>query len=49
MTLIVDAMTDRDPEMHRHSVEKVFPRLGEIARTDDVLRLLETRPAASAE
>jgi nicotinamidase-related amidase len=49
VTLIVDAMTDRDPEMHRHSVEKVFPRLGEITTTDDVLRLLEARTAGSAE
>jgi nicotinamidase-related amidase len=29
VTLVVDAMTDRSPEMHRHSVEKVFSRLGE--------------------
>ncbi len=32
VTLVVDAMTDRSPEMHRHSVEKVFPRLGRQAR-----------------
>jgi nicotinamidase-related amidase len=49
VTLIVDAITDRDPEMHRHSVQKVFPRLGEIATTDDVLRLLDSQRAASAE
>jgi nicotinamidase-related amidase len=24
-----DAMADRDPQMHEHSIEKVFPRLGE--------------------
>jgi nicotinamidase-related amidase len=39
--LVVDAMTDRDAEAHRHSVEKIFPRLGETATTDDVLRLLK--------
>ena len=37
VVLVVDAMTDRDPEAHRHSVEKVFPRLGETTTTDEVL------------
>jgi nicotinamidase-related amidase len=41
VTLVVDAMTDRDPEAHRHSVEKIFPRLGETVTTDDLLRLLK--------
>jgi nicotinamidase-related amidase len=40
VVLVVDAMTDRDPEAHRHSIEKIFPRLGETATTDDVLKLL---------
>ena len=40
VTLVVDAMTDRDADSHRHSVEKIFPRLGETAKTDDVLKLL---------
>jgi nicotinamidase-related amidase len=43
VTLVVDAMTDRSDEMHRHSVEKFFPRLGETGRTDEVLRLLNER------
>jgi nicotinamidase-related amidase len=42
VAFVVDAMTDRDPDNHRHSVEKVFPRFGEIARTDDVLTLLRS-------
>jgi len=46
--LVVNAMTDRSPEMHRHSVEKVFPRLGETGTTDEVLQLLEARRAAPA-
>jgi nicotinamidase-related amidase len=37
---VVDAMTDRDADAHRYSVEKVFPRIGEIATTDEVLRQL---------
>lgn len=40
VTLVVDAMTDRDAEAHRHCVEKVFPRLGETAAADHVLKLL---------
>ncbi|HEY3778518.1 MAG TPA: isochorismatase family protein [Rhizomicrobium sp.] len=38
---VVDAMTDRDADMHRHSVEKIFPRIGETATTEDVLARLE--------
>jgi hypothetical protein len=33
-------MTDRDAGAHRHSVEKIFPRLGETTTTGDVLNLL---------
>ena len=44
MALVVDAMTDRDPDSHRHTVEKIFPRLGETATTEDVLKLLQERP-----
>jgi len=43
VVFVVDAMTDRDADAHRHSAEKVFPRLGETAQTTDVLRRLETR------
>jgi nicotinamidase-related amidase len=37
VVLVTDAMTDRDPDMHRHSLEKVFPRIGELATTADVV------------
>jgi nicotinamidase-related amidase len=40
VVLVVDAMTDRNIDAHSHSVEKIFPRLGETATTDDVLKLL---------
>ncbi len=43
VVLVVDAMTDRDADTHRHSVEKVFPRIGETTITNDVLRLLGER------
>jgi len=38
---VVDAMTDRDAEAHRHSVEKIFPRISETDTTDNVLKLLK--------
>ena len=41
--LVTDAMTDRDLDSHRHSIEKVFPRLGERATTLEVLNLLNDR------
>lgn len=40
VAFIIDAMTDRDPDAHRHSIEKIFPRIGETATTEDVLKLL---------
>jgi nicotinamidase-related amidase len=41
VVFVVDAMTDRDTEVHGHSVEKMFPRLGETATTDGVLKFLD--------
>jgi nicotinamidase-related amidase len=41
VVFVVDAMTDRDADSHRHSVEKIFPRLGETDTTDNVLKLLK--------
>jgi nicotinamidase-related amidase len=41
VVLVVDAMTDRDADAHRHSVEKIFPRLGETEITANVLKLLD--------
>jgi nicotinamidase-related amidase len=43
VALVVDAMTDRVEELHRNSVERVFPRLGETDTTDNVLKLLSAR------
>jgi nicotinamidase-related amidase len=45
VALVVDAMTDRDPDAHHYAVTKIFPRLGETATTDDVLKLLAERAA----
>jgi len=41
VTVVVDAKTDRDAGAHRQSIEKIFPRLGEAAKTEDVLNLLK--------
>jgi nicotinamidase-related amidase len=40
VTLVVDVMTDRDAHAHRHSVVKIFSRVGETDTTDNVLKLL---------
>ena len=44
VVLVIDAMTDRDADAHRHSVEKIFPRLGETDTTANVLKLLLQLP-----
>ena len=46
VALVIDAMTDRDADSHRHSIEKIFPRLGETDTTANVLKLLNERRAA---
>ena len=40
VVLVTDAMTDTDADAHRHSVEKIFPRLGETATTSEILTML---------
>jgi nicotinamidase-related amidase len=42
VAFIVDAMTDMSEEAHRHSVEKIFPKMGETATTEDLLTLLRS-------
>ena len=42
LVLVTDAMTDLDPDMHRHAVEKVFPKIGERALTQEVLSKLHS-------
>jgi len=37
VVLTTDAMTDPDAESHRHSVERVFPKIGETATTAEVI------------
>jgi nicotinamidase-related amidase len=41
VVIVVDAVTDRDAEAHRHCVEKIFPRISETATTDSVSKTLK--------
>ncbi len=41
VVIVVDAVTDRDADAHRHCVEKIFPRISETGTTDSVLKLLK--------
>lgn len=43
VVLATDAMTDLDPDAHRHSVERIFPQLGETATTSEILGMLDIR------
>jgi nicotinamidase-related amidase len=43
VALVLDAMTDRDADAHRYSVEKIFPKLGETGTTADLLQLLKEK------
>jgi nicotinamidase-related amidase len=40
VVVVVDAVTDRDAEAHRYSVEKTFPKLAETETTENVLKAL---------
>jgi nicotinamidase-related amidase len=41
VVLVVDAMTDLSAEAHRHTVERIFPRIGETETTERVLEVLK--------
>jgi nicotinamidase-related amidase len=40
VVFVTDAMTDRDADTHRLCVERAFPKLGETAKTSEVLKML---------
>ncbi|MCW2497467.1 isochorismatase family protein [Jatrophihabitans sp.] len=40
VVLAVDAMTDAEPQVHANSVERIFPKLGEVTTSAEVLRVL---------
>lgn len=41
VVMATDAMCDPDPDSHRHSVERVFPKIGETATTAEVIDMVE--------
>ena len=43
VTLALDAMTDISKEPHEYSIGSTFPRLGEVATTQEILSLLKER------
>jgi isochorismate hydrolase len=40
--VVVDAITDRDAEAHRHCIEKIFPRMAETDTTDNLIKVVQT-------
>ena len=40
VALVTDAMADGNPDAHANSMGRIFPRLGELATTDEVVKLL---------
>lgn len=45
LTLVIDAMTDMNPDAHQHTVNRIFPRIGECANAADVIAMLDQRRA----
>ena len=43
VTVVSDALTDGDLAAHEHSLQHVFPTIGEVGTSDEVLALLEER------
>jgi len=41
ISFAVDAMTDRQKEAHERSIQFIFPRMGEIGSTADIVAMLE--------
>jgi nicotinamidase-related amidase len=44
VTLAIDAMTDRDADIHHNSVTRIFPKMSETGTTREVLDLLQATP-----
>lgn len=41
VVLATDAMTDSDTQAHRHTIERVLPKLGETGTTSEIIDLLQ--------
>ncbi|MER5539941.1 hydrolase [Streptomyces mirabilis] len=40
VTLATDAMADMDPDAHRHSIERIFPMIGECGTSAEIIEVL---------
>lgn len=43
ISFVIDATTDSNPKGHEHSVQNIFPRLGEVGNTADIIEQLRKR------
>jgi nicotinamidase-related amidase len=41
VSLVIDAMTDLNPDAHANSIARIFPRLGETGTTEELVALLD--------
>jgi nicotinamidase-related amidase len=46
VVLATDAIADPDPDSHWHSVERVFPKLGETATSAEIIDFLDRGPGS---
>jgi hypothetical protein len=46
VVLATDAMADHDPGSDRHSLERVFPKLGETVTSAEITEFLDRRPGS---
>jgi nicotinamidase-related amidase len=44
VVLATDAIADPDPDSHRHSLERIFPKLGETTTSAEITAFLDRRP-----
>jgi nicotinamidase-related amidase len=50
LTIVTDAITDPDEGAHRNSLKAIFPRIAELATTDEVLTALDrVRPVSYSQ
>ncbi|MCW2602528.1 MAG: isochorismatase hydrolase [Pseudonocardiales bacterium] len=43
VVLAIDAIADPDAELHRHAIERVLPKIGETAASDEIIDFLAFR------
>ena len=48
VTIALDAVTDRSPETHLNSTERIFPKLAETGSTSEIMALLADRRGPDA-